>query len=274
MTLPSSGPITAAQIRAELQLAPGTPFTIPADVRVLTGIPSGPIRWPQDFWGKSLRGITQTDFQGLPNSNGANTSTWTSVNFGTPAANSFIVLGIWHGDTNSNPGLAPTCTAGGAGTTRYEPHSTGDDTSGTDAVGTVIFIGNPAASSGSVVVSNWLGSPTPKNLICFRLTGYNSVPIETHGNHGTGSSGSSTWNVPQDAALIYIAGSGQSNTTMSWTGLTTRGEQLGVSLGANNRIIWGWDYNMPANGALVTTVSPWSTAQGSNSKSGVLFSKV
>lgn len=52
MTLPASGSISSAQIRAEI--GGSGPVTIPsAEVRTLTGVASGPIVLPNNFWGKS-----------------------------------------------------------------------------------------------------------------------------------------------------------------------------------------------------------------------------
>lgn len=56
MTLPGTGAITSAQIRNELGIASSTAFVIPDNVRVLTGVASGPIVWPTDFYSK--KGLT------------------------------------------------------------------------------------------------------------------------------------------------------------------------------------------------------------------------
>jgi hypothetical protein len=54
MALPTSGSISTDQIRDELDLAAGMDILIPsAAIRTLTGISSGNIRLPDDFWGKS-----------------------------------------------------------------------------------------------------------------------------------------------------------------------------------------------------------------------------
>ena len=52
MTLPASGPITFAQIRAEI--GGSGPIVLPStETRTLSGVASGPIVCPNDFWGKS-----------------------------------------------------------------------------------------------------------------------------------------------------------------------------------------------------------------------------
>ena len=53
MTLPMSGPMTAAMINVEMGKAWNAPFSITgADARALAGIPTGPIKF-SDFYGKS-----------------------------------------------------------------------------------------------------------------------------------------------------------------------------------------------------------------------------
>lgn len=55
MTLPLSGSISTAQIRAEI--GGSGAVTIPStEVRTLTGVSTGPITLPNDFWGKSGAG--------------------------------------------------------------------------------------------------------------------------------------------------------------------------------------------------------------------------
>jgi hypothetical protein len=55
MTIPASGPISLNDVNIELGNASGTAITMPnSSIRTLTGISSGPIILPTDFYGKSL----------------------------------------------------------------------------------------------------------------------------------------------------------------------------------------------------------------------------
>lgn len=66
--LPSSGTITSGMINEELGRDANAPLNIPLDpdVRTLTGIPSGPITAPDDFWGKSFTPLRPIAWNGPP----------------------------------------------------------------------------------------------------------------------------------------------------------------------------------------------------------------
>lgn len=215
------------------------------------------------------RGITQTDNRTAYDSTSFSNKTYNSVNFGTNTPGSFVLIIAIHGDTNANPGTTPTCTMNGTSATRYEPHSTGDNTSGNDATGSVIFIAQPSAN-GDVVV-NWATSTTPVAITVFRVAGYSATPSSTHGGSAsTGdTTGSASFNIAAGGAVVGASGSGQDNTARTWSNLTQRLEEnFG---GANNRRSIAWNVNMAANASLTISTSPYSTAQGSSTWSAVVL---
>lgn len=66
--LPSSGTITSGMINVELGRDANAPLNIPddPDVRTLTGVPSGTITAPDDFWGKSFTLLRPIAWTGDP----------------------------------------------------------------------------------------------------------------------------------------------------------------------------------------------------------------
>ena len=240
MTLPTSGPITSAQIRAELQLAPGTPFTIPADVRVLTGISSGPIRWPQDFWGKSLRGvsITYSSFTGG--------NTWNSVPINSPNSIRRVYIGLIHGFVANNPGNAPSLTVDGSPATRIIAASTGGPTTpAAIATGCAWFQANPANSTANISAS-WTGM-TNFGIIVVTTTSYTTV---TGSEVDGGSFGLADGTVGPTQATsngLFIGLATYSSTqTPVWT-------ELG-----SNRLTWnlGWTGSTGNSGGIAWLVDP------------------
>lgn len=235
MTLPASGTITAAQIREELGLSAGASFTIPTDVRTLTGVASGPIVWPNDFWGKSLSGVAIVD-------DGAEGSK--TFSFGTDTDSRRIVIMAFHLDTATDPGAAPTCSIAGSAATRIVADTSGDGAG--NASGTAIFTSDPAGISGAVTVS-W-GSASVY-VVVVRVTGYNVATA-----NDTGSDGSLNVDVPTNG--FTIAGTAASNTDNKvWSGLTERQE---ATVGAGNRYSIAWNTEMSLETNRAISVSPYT----------------
>ena len=80
--LPSSGPISTDMINVELGRNANVPLNIPIDpdIRTLTGVPSGPITAPDDFWGKSFTPLRPIAWTGSPSQSFGSSST-TSVTY-------------------------------------------------------------------------------------------------------------------------------------------------------------------------------------------------
>jgi hypothetical protein len=259
MTLPSSGGITIAQILAEI--GDSFPVTIPnANWRTLAGKPTGSLVIPTDFYGKSWRSVTQTD------SRTTAATSFSTVSFGEDDTRRRIVVLVWHGDTNSNPGTIPTATIGGVAATRIAAESTGDDTSGSDATGCAIFIANPTGTTGTVSVS-WTAHNV--TIVVLRLVGYSATPTASGAEANGGSDGHFPLSSAANGCIIAAAGQGQgAGTNMVWTNITERGdENVG---GGNNRRTWAWDTGISA-GTITPTVTPWASAQGSNAMVAVTF---
>ncbi|WP_353644235.1 hypothetical protein [Mesorhizobium sp. WSM2239] len=116
MTLQSSGPMSFADIRAELGMAPGAPLTIPSpETRALTGVASGPIVIPTDFYGKSYNpeiAVSLVDHKAI-------STLPASISLGAAASGRLIIIAYMNGAEDN--GSVPTDTAltlGGAAMTR------------------------------------------------------------------------------------------------------------------------------------------------------------
>lgn len=110
MALPGSGTITFAQIRAEIG-GSGAIVIPSAEVRTLTGVASGPIVCPTDFYGKSSGAPSGTT---LLSQTTAGAWTYTHT-YGTQS----VTIEIWGGGgagcLHSTGGKAPVFTSGGGG---------------------------------------------------------------------------------------------------------------------------------------------------------------
>lgn len=268
MTLPAAFPLSASQINIELGRAGSAAFNIQgAEERALAGVPSGPISF-SDFLGKSSRGITLTDNRQTPTSGGAS-KTYTACATGSAQANSRIVVMACHGDINTNPGLAPTATIGGNAMARKDAHSTGDDTSGSDAVGTAIFEYDGTSLGGNQdIVISW-GGVVGMNIaiLVLRMVGYSWAAPVFAGTAGTSFDGDINFSVPTNGALFAIAGSGQNAADIVWSGdgIIERGQDVNFGNGVNNVRSWAWITELAADASFNVHMTPASNAQGGNS---------
>lgn len=103
--LPSSGIITTGMINEELGRDANTPLNIPLDpdVRTLTGIPSGPIIAPDDFWGKSFIPPRPIAWTG-PTTQTIGSSSVLSVGYSINASG--VVAWNWTTSMSGNGGLS------------------------------------------------------------------------------------------------------------------------------------------------------------------------
>ncbi|AZO11213.1 hypothetical protein EJ074_20560 [Mesorhizobium sp. M3A.F.Ca.ET.080.04.2.1] len=198
---------------------------------------------------------------------GAAATSFSGASFGPDTTGRGNIFLVWHGDRSVSPGLTPSLTINGSatGVARYQPHSTGDDTSGNDACGTAIFTAAPGGTSGDIAV-NWGGGIV--TLVILRTVGYSITPYTTWGN-STGSANTNINVSTNNSAMIGIAAAGQNSNNLVWTGITERGQT--ALMGANNVESWAFDYKVATNASRNVQVSPWSSAQGSNSWSGIVL---
>jgi hypothetical protein len=223
--------------------------------------------FPVPLFTKRL-GVTQTDNRTSQDSGTGGSHTFNSCSLGaTDTTRGIIVLAI-HDDITADPGTTPTCTVGGTSMTRLTAETTGDgNVSNPQSVGTAIFVGTPSGTTGNVVVT-WGSNPSMGiQIIVLRMVGYDTAGTGLS-EAGTSSNGSQSWAITDSDALVYIAGSGNNNATMSFSGVTERGQN---NISGNNRRMWGYDDKMAANAGLTVSVSPWSSGQGGNSMSGARF---
>lgn len=122
MALPGSGAITSDQVLAELGRAGPLSFT-DSDVRTLIGVPSGPVVFPTNFYGKSsvtLSGdwgnISAPEQQILDQNYQYAYSVWTGYNYEvTPGAGTIVVS--WSDVTwDNNSGYLAAYISGVGGT--------------------------------------------------------------------------------------------------------------------------------------------------------------
>jgi hypothetical protein len=215
MALPSSGPISSADIAAEMGVST---VTIPdANTRLLTGIASGPIVLPDDFWGKSMPSLTEVDNRTTAATN------FSSVNFGATDATRWIIVLAMHGDTGFDPG-APTCTIGGGAATRSAFSYAWDG--GGNAIGAAMFVAQPSGTSGTVAVS-WNGLNT--NIVVLRAVGFNCATAHDADSVNFYSPTPLSVDVPNNGLLVAL-GTNRANAVASWAGATLR-ENVGTTLG-------------------------------------------
>lgn len=245
MTLPASGPLTIAQILAEI--GDSFPVTIPnANWRTLAGKPTGALVIPDDFWGKSWSGVTEVD----------NRTTFAAshsgVAFGATDAKRWIVVIAVHGDTASNPGTTPTCTIGGTSARRILAHTSGDGIAA--AVGVAMFAAQPSGTSGVVDV-DWGSLNT--SIVVLRVIGYDLATDFDVGGNDSGSASESI-NIPANGLLIGAVAR-TPVTAVIWTNLTARGTDS-----SGKRRSWGWDTQLPVQTGRAVSYSPHSGSQGQN----------
>lgn len=113
MTLPSSGAITFAQIRAEI--GGSGPIVLPStETRTLSGVVSGPIVCPTDFYGKSSLSPAASGTTLLSQTTAG---AWTYTH--SAYAGQSVTVEIWGGGgagcLHSTGGKTPVFTSGGGG---------------------------------------------------------------------------------------------------------------------------------------------------------------
>lgn len=177
--------------------------------------------------------------------------TYTSVNFGAPAATRGIVVIAWLADTMSGPS-APTCQiAGGAA-----PGARVATWSGSGrAVGAAIFArGLPTGESGNVSVS-W-GSAPLQGIVVLRVTGYDlSFPVGLLDTTGVASGKIA---VPKGGLLLAASGRRGPNTNaVAFSGVVRRGSDV-----VQARRDWGWSHRLAAAAEHQISFSPYSSAFG------------
>ena len=161
MTLPASGSISTAQIRTELG-GSGAVVIPSSEVRTLTGVSSGPIILPNDFWGKSSF-TPDYSISGVD---------WSDIS------------GVFAGDTNSQTiaGINVTCTlvvtwTGGA-TGEYNKNSAGFSpiSSGgsftVDNGDTVVFGFTINGGAGTVTVKNSSDGSNTVDTFTYNLSAF------------------------------------------------------------------------------------------------------
>ena len=210
MTLPASGPITAAQIRTELGLAPGATFTIPsAEIRALTGVASGPIVWPNDFWGKSA---VIADYQGNFSATGTGSSatvTIPGVTFGAASGTRRMFMSISVAGASAADRSLGSATIGGIAATIHT--QTHDRNTGTSAIFILAIISAevPTGTSGDVVVTV-SGVPSSGNytvkVLSYRAMSLTGAIVDADSGHPvSGGSHSISVTSPSSGFLIVTA---------------------------------------------------------------------
>lgn len=204
--------------------------------------------------------ITQTDSRTTP------AMSFTSVSFGEDDPSRFMVVLVFHGDTNTDPGDTPTATIGGVSATLIGAKSTGVGGGGVvDACGVAIFTAAPTGTSGTVSIT-W-PQDDGVTIVVLRLVGYSSTATDFDIELTSGD-GSVTTTAVTDGCIIAGVAKGSDNTNITWTGITERGEE---NLdGADNRRGWAWDIGLTAGGKTIS-VSPWTVGLGENIMISVSF---
>lgn len=258
MTLPSSGPLTFADIRAELGMTPGASLTIPSDpVRDLIGVPSGSIVLPTDFYSKSV--VSQTDSRSTPATSHA------AVSYGATRVSGGVLILAWHGSTASNPGLNPTCTVSGVNAPLIVARTNGNGAG--VACGVALFTAAPSATSGTVAVS-WGGLATA--IVALRVVNY-VITSATDTAEAAEGGATVSLDIPDKGILIGAVAREDSAAAITWTNLTEQGDD---ATSGGTRRGWGWDTLMAAQSGRNVTYSPFSSSLGQNAVIAASFAKV
>lgn len=230
MTLPASGSISTQQIADELGVVGNV--VIPTDVRDLTGVASGSVVLPNDFWGKSNVSFTYHE-------NRANTSgSFTNIDFGAAAADRRVFIAVhWTGSAVSEHQITGGVIGGVAATTHAQNsnrHSGTNETVGAAIMSAIV----PTGTEGNVSFSLNTGSFT--NVIISSFRGVNlagASPTSTaidQANQAT-KPATGSLNVPADG-LTLLAVSLSDLQTISAAGPSTLAyERSDVTLQAEAR---------------------------------------
>lgn len=231
MTLPSSGSISFSQIAAELGTS--LPLTIPsAETRTLSGVASGPITIPDDFYGKSW--ASAASFIGTADAeNPGSGHTFSGVSIGAAQADRRVVVGV-HWETSGATELTlDSASIGGIAATihRQSSHSGGSTGLGSAIISAAV----PSGTTGDIVVSFSGSLVIAVSIGVTRLIGLASgTPHATQSLRGAGvTTVSGSISVPANGVLVMV-GTGSTNTTsapITFTGGTERYDAAMTSFG-------------------------------------------
>jgi hypothetical protein len=251
MTLPASGTITGAQIRNELGIAAGSSFIVPTDVRVLTGVATGSIVWPNHFWGKSA--VSQVATSG-PTALGTSHS-FPSVNFGVDQPHRTIVVLFFAMDRNTTwPGTVTisNINIGNAATANNVNFWFYQGSAPTTLVGVQTQSASPTGTSGNITCTT--SQNTKMYIVVFSVAStVDFVTTTTDGAFSNGISLPVTLDtVPAGGVIIggAIKQGGSGTPTMSFTNMTTVGTANPIG---NYHLGWGFNTGMSAASGYVVT---------------------
>lgn len=203
MTLQSSGSMSFTQIATELGTS--LPLTIPsAATRTLSGVASGPIDIPGDFYGKSAGGGASVTFEG----SATGTTTVSGVPIGTAHADRRVIISISFAGTGPGGPTAQNVTIGGVAAVVHAAE--GNQNSGTSAtVGTAIASAIvPTGTTATVTFGASSGTVAGSKVGAWRVVGSpNSTPssfAQDAANSGN-KPASGTLNVPSGGFIIFAA---------------------------------------------------------------------
>lgn len=218
MTLPASGSISTAQIRAELGGGGGVTFPN-AETRALTGIPAGSIVLPNSFHGRSAGGggggAPSPSASFIAVTHGNNTGVFAGVSFGAALSTRRVVVAVHWGEGTIHRSLSSATIGGVAATIHVQRGHTG----GVTGLGSaIISAAVPTGATGTVDLT-FAGAITDCSIGVYRLTGMNSSPTDTGSDQTTVTTGtlSVTVTVPT-AGIVIAAYTGSTNTV--GTGVT------------------------------------------------------
>jgi hypothetical protein len=226
-------------IREELGLAPGAPFTIPSsDIRGLTGVASGPIVWPNDFWGKPTAPPAPSgnfDYIGYKLGGSGPKTTWllTGTSIGTADANRLVSVAINWSEEATHRNVSEV-RFGGISGTLATIHVQGGHSGGSTGFGVCIASAVVPTGTTSDVRVVFSGDTNTCNINIFRYVGLAST-------------------TPNDTATI---GSGGTATDLATTIDILAGGLVQVAVGnstfANGGTIGGATsrYTYPGEGAM------------------------
>ena len=225
MTLPASGPITFAQIRAEI--GGSGPIVLPStETRTLSGVASGPIVCPNDFWGKSSLSPAPSGTTLLSKtSSGA----WSYTHSGYAAQT--ITVEIWggggSGSSSNTGGKSPVIGNQGGGGGGYSKETYSIAASGTISGS----VGAGGVAPGSTNTNGNAGGATTCSQTGQTANGGGGSTAGSAGGAGGTASGGNVANTSGEAGINVLT---PSDITTSYGGASPNGGARSAYNGSGN----------------------------------------
>jgi hypothetical protein len=224
MTLNASGPIslngtTAGEsIAVELGLSGSTALSLDdASVRDLSGIASGQIIMPTDFYGKTYApAATITNVANA--TSGSNLSSYTfTVNFGATGSNRHIVVGVYQSGSAGTTRTISSMTIGGIGATLITRSAVNNGAASISGSCALFYASVPTGTSGNVVVTL---NAAASNAAISVFAAYNLNTGVTFSNSVVNSNTVGAGSATAKGVGVGFSVAWQGSPTFSWTGLT------------------------------------------------------